>query len=72
MPEIALSAIALWLVGNSRYDTMVRQSPLVWGRLWLVGNSRYDTMCSLFFLLEQSLWLVGNSRYDTIGSERRT
>ena len=34
----------LWLVGNSRYDTIANADFDKLAQLWLVGNSRYDTI----------------------------
>ena len=57
----------LWLVGNSRYDTINGTMCYSQCLLWLVGNSRYDTIEPVFPRVKILLWLVGNSRYDTIG-----
>jgi hypothetical protein len=62
--------VSLWLVGNSRYDTIKEDLEVLKFRLWLVGNSRYDTMSGVNTAKEALLWLVGNSRYDTIWAVR--
>ena len=43
----------LWLVGNSRYDTITTQLLSSGNMLWLVGNSRYDTISIVDVLLEE-------------------